>query len=370
MFQTQGCAERDDAAGRGGHYPVRDNRVISCAADVAQDRSQLGSPFRQGRDNTREEGGKEKKTARPQTTDSSSTRRPSNCSRRRRLPAPPAMLSLFTLSAYFLPPFLNASAHACAPPRAPQPAAIILTLPTELILEIGEMLDTMSLINLAKAHALFAAVLDDPDASLIQTNSRRCLRFHPIPHQPLTPEERPAFRAHHHAAPSRFAHLDSLLAPRKLCLHELNLLNYLVDAGLARSLADAKLRFASAIKSLTRYTYVYRRYRLKPWLIYGFADDLSFGTAGTFREVETELHLKHTDGALERIAAVYSHVAEIVKMVDYTAWKTQTETGTVTGPLRLRLPRSCCEEGLTWRQIMTEIESEPGYKEPVAFCKN
>lgn len=283
------------------------------------------------------------------------------------------MLALFSLSA-FLPSFLTALTDAADPPPHPRrPAALILTLPTELILEVGEMLDTMSLINLAKAHALFAAVLDDPDASMIQTKSRRCLRFHPIPHQPLTPEERPAFRAHYHASPTRFDHLDSLLAPRKLCLHEINLLNYLVDAGLAPSLTDAKVRFASAIKSLTRYTYVYRRYRLKPWLIYGFADDLSFGTAGTFQEVETELHLQHTDSALERIAAVYSHVAEIVKMVDYTARRTRgsgEDGGEASGALRLRLPRSCCEEGLTWRQIMTEIKSDPEYREPVASCKN
>ncbi|KAL0635552.1 hypothetical protein Q9L58_005483 [Maublancomyces gigas] len=276
------------------------------------------------------------------------------------------MLSMFSLSS-FLPSFLNA--HTSPPPPTPRPSPIILTLPTELILEIGEMLDTMSLINLAKAHALFTAVLDDPEASVIQSKSRRCLRFHPIPHQPLTPDELPRYRVHY-ALPTRFDLLDSILAPKKLCLHEINLLNYLVDAGLAQSFTDAKHRFSTAIKSVTRYTYVYRRYRLKPWLIYGFANDLSFGTAGTFQEVETELHLKHTDSALERIAAVYSHVAEIVKMVDYVGRGTREGTAGTGPPPRLRLPQSCCEEGLTWKQIMTEIMSEPGYKEPIAACKN
>lgn len=282
------------------------------------------------------------------------------------------MLSIFSFSS-FIPSFLNASSSPTPPPPRPIRSSppIILTIPTELILEIGEMLDTMSLINLAKAHPLFTAVLDDPEASMIKTKSRRCLRFHPITHQPLLPTEMPSYRAHY-ASPTRFDHLDALLGPKKLCLHEINLLNYLVDAGLAQSFTDAKHRFSTAIKSLTRYTYVYRRYRIKPWFIPGFPSDLSFGTAGTFQDVETELHLHHTDSALEKIAAIYSHVAEIVKMVDFVDMKTRPETGarTYTPGGRLRLPRSCCEEGLTWKQIMTEIKSDPEYTEPVVACKN
>lgn len=128
-----------------------------------------------------------------------------------------------------------------------------------------------------------------------------------------------------------------------------------------RSFIDAEAQFAAAVKSVTRFGSVYRRYRGEQWLTTGFAGDVGFGTVGVFEKVEMWLHRRQTEKAVDTIAAVYSHVAEIVRMVDYVGRRAGRER---TG----RMPRfqaSCCAGVRTWEQLMMEVKADPDYKEPV-----
>lgn len=157
--------------------------------------------------------------------------------------------------------------------------------------------------------------------------------------------------------------MDSILAPRELCAHEINLLNYLVAAGVARSFRDAVYRFSSAIKCLTRYSSVCQRYKVEPWFVSVFVGRPT--PTRVFEKVELWLHRKHTERAVNGIAAIYSQVAEIVKMVDYVGKKSQPDTGVGKAARLPRFQQSCCEGVRTWDQLMRVVKSDPNYKEPV-----
>lgn len=91
---------------------------------------------------------------------------------------------------------------------------------------------------------------------------------------------------------------------------------------------------------------MHRHYRDEPWM------KGPSGTLGNelrvFENVETLLHLKMTESAIEKMAATYSYAAEIVEMVDYG--------GGGAGKVWLR--QACCKGIRSWRQLMSAMKEE------------